>query len=166
MRTFPTFLGAALFSLGFTTSSMAAATVNFVKPENFADLPQMQHDKDRVLKEIEAHFGKLAAQLPAGQDLKIDILDIDLAGRMEPQFRGTQDVRMLKGTADWPTIELRYRVESKGTVVKSGEARIADMNYLRHRPRYSINDLIPYEKQMLDDWFARTLRDPAPGGKP
>ena len=64
MRTFPTFLGAALFSLGFTTSSMAAATVNFVKPENFADLPQMQHDKDRVLKEIEAHFGKLAAQLP------------------------------------------------------------------------------------------------------
>ena len=68
--------------------------------------------------------------------------------------------------ADWPTIQLRYRIESKGAVIKSGEARVADMNYLRHRPRYDTSDLIRYEKQMLDEWFNRTLREPAADSKP
>jgi hypothetical protein len=151
---------AGLSGLISCVSANAAVTVTFVKPESYVDMPFMQYDKDRVMKELDAHFNKLGARLPAGQDLKIDVLDIDLAGRMEPQYRGTQDVRILRGTADWPTIELRYRVESKGAVIKSGQARVNDMNYLRHRPRYDSSDLIRYEKQMLDDWFARTLLGP------
>lgn len=151
---------AGLCGLGVSYAASAAVSVTFVKPENYADMPFMQSDKDRVMKELVAHFNKLGAQLPAGQDLLIDILDIDLAGRIEPQYRGAHDVRILKGGADWPTMQIRYRVESKGTVVKSGEARVNDMNYLRHRPRYDTSDLIRYEKQMLDDWFAKTLREP------
>ncbi len=166
MKSFPSLVAAGVFCVGLSGTANAAATVTFIKPENFADMPFMQHDRDRVLKEIEAHFSKLASQLPAGQDLKVDILDVDLAGRMEPQFRGTQEVRILKGGADWPTIQLRYRVEAKGAVLKSGEARVADMNYLRHRPRYDASDLIRYEKQMLDEWFNRTLREPAADSKP
>lgn len=152
---------AGLCGLGVSSAAGAAVSVTFVKPENYVDMPFMQSDKDRVMKELVAHFNKLGAQLPAGQDLVIDVLDIDLAGRIEPQYRGGHDVRILKGGADWPTIQIRYRIDSKGTVVKSGEARINDMNYLRHRPRYDTSDLIRYEKQMLDDWFARTLREPA-----
>ncbi len=160
MKSVQSLLVAGLCGLGVSHAASAAVSVTFVKPENYVDMPFMQADKDRVMKELLAHFSKLGAQLPAGQDLVIDVLDIDLAGRIEPQYRGTHDVRILKGGADWPTIQIRYRVESKGAIVKSGEARINDMNYLRHRPRYDTSDLIRYEKQMLDDWFAKTLRDP------
>jgi hypothetical protein len=161
MKSIQSLFLAGLCGLGVSSAASAAVSVTFVKPENYVDMPFMQSDKDRVMKELVVHFNKLGAQLPAGQDLAIDVLDIDLAGRIEPQYRGGHDVRILKGGADWPTIQIRYRVDSKGTVVKSGEARINDMNYLRHRPRYDPSDLIRYEKQMLDDWFAKTLRDPA-----
>jgi hypothetical protein len=166
MKLITVLLTAGLFGLGGTGGAMATVTVTFVKPENFADMPFMQSDKDRVLKDIEAHINKLGTQLPAGQDLSVEILDVDLAGRMEPQFRGAQEVRILRGGADWPTIELRYRLEAKGAVIKRGESRVADMNYLRHRPRYEASDIIRYEKQMLDEWFNRTLREPAVEAKP
>lgn len=166
MKSTTALLTVGLFGLGAAGIAMATVTVTFVKPENFADMPYMQHDKDRVLKEIEAHFNKLGSQLPAGQDLKVEVLDVDLAGRMEPQFRGSQEVRILRGGADWPTIELRYRLEAKGAVIKSGESRVADMNYLRHRPRYDAGDIIRYEKQMLDEWFNQTLREPSAAAKP
>ena len=34
----------------------------------------------RVMEDLKKHFDKLGASLTAGQDLKIDVLDIDLAG--------------------------------------------------------------------------------------
>ena len=140
--------------------AVAAVTVTFTQPENYVDMPFASWDKDTVMKDLQGHFNKLGAQLPQGQDLKVEVLDIDLAGQIEPRSRGTHDLRILRGRADWPTIQLRYSIESQGKVVKSGEARVKDMNYLQnHINRYSANEPLRYEKRMLDDWFKTVLKE-------
>ena len=55
-------------------------------------------------------------------------------------------------------IALRYRVESLGKVLASGEARVDDKSYLDHFNRYSANESLRYEKRMLDDWFKTVLK--------
>ncbi len=145
------FIAGALVAAG---GAHAAATVNFIQPDNYADMPSSQSDKDDVYKELQHHFQKLAAKLPAGQDLKIDIRDINLAGSIEPtRISSIGDYRILRGGADWPMIEFKFTIEAAGKVVKSGDARVSDFNYLRGFNRYSANEPLRYEKKMLDDWF-------------
>ena len=139
-------------------SAGAAVTVTFPKSEGYMDMPFSASDKDRVLKELQSHFDKLGAKLPPGQDLTVEVLDIDLAGRIEPQFRFGNDVRILKGRADWPVIQLRYRIESQGKVLRSGDARVDDKSYLDRFNRYSANESLRYEKRMLDDWFNTVMK--------
>lgn len=138
----------------------AVVTVTFTQPENYVDMPFAPWDKERVMKDLRQHFDKLGAQLPQGQDLKVEVLDIDLAGRIEPQLRFGHDIRVLRGGADWPAMQLRYSVESQGKVLKTGEKRVADMNYLwNHINKYSANEPLRYEKKMLDNWFHAVLKE-------
>lgn len=137
-------------------------TVNFVEPEKFTDMPFNSYDKQRVMEDLKKHFDRLASGLTAGQELKIDVLDIDLAGRIEPN-RTTQDLRILRGRADWPAITLRYNLESQGKSLKSGEERIFDMAYLSGHNHYNSGENLRYEKQMLDTWFKKTLTAPKGG---
>ena len=140
------------------TNAGAAATVTFTQPEGYVDMPFAPWEKERVMKELKEHFEKLGAKLPQGHDLTVEVLDIDLAGRIEPQLHFGQDIRVLKGRADWPMIALRYRVESQGKALASGEARVDDKSYLDHFNRYSANESLRYEKRMLDDWFKTVLK--------
>lgn len=138
-------------------AASAAVSVAYDHPDKFTDLPFDQWDRDDVLKQLAAHFDTLGKALPAGQDLKIDVLDVDLAGREFPSHRAGHEIRILRGGADWPHIHLRYSLEQGGHVIKSGEAQISDMAYLDHINHYSDGDFLRYEKQMLDDWFAKTF---------
>jgi hypothetical protein len=160
-RFFRIALVAVAASFGLTvTSAGATVTVTFTKSDGYADMPFTPWEKERVMKDLQSHFDKLGAQLPQGQDLKVEILDIDLAGRIEPRIGVSHDIRILKGGADWPIIQLRYSVESQNKVLKSGESRVADMTYLSHFNRYSANEPLRYEKKMLDDWFKKVMADP------
>jgi hypothetical protein len=152
--------GLALLAGGAT----AGVTVAFTQPESYTDMHFNFHDKQRVMDDLQRHFEKLGATLPAGQDFKVEILDIDLAGRIEPSARASRDLRILRGSADWPSITLRYRLESRGTVLKSCEERIADMTYLQGYNHYDTGESLRYEKQMLDRWFKKTLLAPKAGG--
>lgn len=148
--------GAALV-LG-AVSAGATVTVTFTQPERFVDMPFSSWDKERVIKDLQTHFVKLGNQLPKGQDLKVEVQDIDLAGRIEPGRRYGHDIRILRGGADWPMIQLHYSVESEGKVMRSGDARVSDMNYLNHFNRYSASEPLRYEKKMLDDWFKTVVK--------
>ncbi len=142
----------------FASSAYSAVTVTFTKSETYADMPFSQSGKDDVFAELRRHFEKLGAKLPSGQDLKIEVRDIDLAGAIEPQRMSTNsDFRILRGGADWPMIELKYVIEAEGKSVKTGEARVNDLNYLRGLNRYSANEPLRYEKKMLDEWFQREI---------
>ena len=141
-------------------NASAVVTVTFTQPEGYVDMPFAPWDKEQVMKDLRTHFEKLGTQLPAGQDLKVEVLDIDLAGQMEPMARMGREIRVLKGRADWPAMQLRYSVEAEGKVLKSGDARVTDMAYLNHTysNRYSSNEPLRYEKVMLDDWFKKVMK--------
>ena len=145
-------------------SASAAVTVTYVAPETFSDIPFVPWEREEALKELSDHFTKLGQSLPPDQDLRIDVLDVDLAGRLIPNANRGRDLRVLHGRADWPHMELRYTLEQNGQVLKSGEAKLSDMNYLDHTTRYFDSEPLRYEKQMIDDWFEKTI-GPLPRGR-
>lgn len=137
----------------------AGVEVSFVQPDRYTDMPFAKWDRDTVMKDLDQYLVKTGAKLlPAGQDLKIEILDIDLAGTLRDSRDGRQ-IRILNGGADWPKIELRYSLESGGKVLTSGTARLSDMNYFQshitdHGRSRESNF---YEKRMLQDWMKATF---------
>jgi hypothetical protein len=151
---------ALLTSVSATTPmvSNAAVMVTFTKADQYIDVPFAPSDREATLKTLKEHFEKLGSKLPSGQDLKIEVLEVDLAGRAEPsRMSGTNDLRVLRGGADWPMIQLRYSVETAGKPLKQGEARISDLNFLNHMNRYPSSESLRYEKAMLDDWFKKEI---------
>jgi hypothetical protein len=148
---------AALLLAGTAGAACAQVSVSYVKPEEFVDVPRGELERERVLKEFTSYFSTLDKKLPAGQQLKIEVLDIDLAGRLWPRRSGGDDIRVMNGGADWPHMKLRYTLEQNGTVLRSGDGELSNMMYQQRFTRYSDSDPLRYEKQMIDDWFDKTI---------
>jgi hypothetical protein len=53
-------------------------------------------------------------------------------------------------------MHFRYSIEQDGKVLKSGEPKLADPNYLMSRNRWD-NEQYSHEKQMLEDWFRKDV---------
>jgi hypothetical protein len=140
----------------------AAVTVTYVAPEKYADVSRDSTARDSMMNDLTDHFTWLGTALPPGQDLRIEVLDIDLAGREEPSARAVRDVRVMRGGADWPRMRLRFSVEQNGQVIKSGEAQLSDMDYMAKVNRYGEEEPQRYEKAMIDRWFAKNIA-PLPG---
>lgn len=138
-------------------SAFAGVTVSYLQPETYSDLPFASWERKDVLDELTEHFQKLSEALPAGVDLKVEVLDIDLAGRLH--HRRANEIRVMSSNgADWPIIHLRYAVVQNGAVIASGEERLRDMMYLdKLRNRYSSSDPLRYEKRMIDEWFTKKI---------
>lgn len=146
---------AGLLALGAGAAS-AGVTVNYVESDKFADLPFAPWERKEVLDDLAGFFAELGKSLPPGQDLTVDITDIDLAGREYPS-RGVRDLRVLKGGADWPRMTLRYNLSANGQVLSSGEAQLADMNYMSRFNPTSDTERLRYEKRMIEDWFKKAI---------
>ena len=142
--------GLVVLSAGAAAASVTAALSH---PENFRALPFAPYDREQVLRNLSDHFARLGKDLPPGQDLRVEVIDLDMAGHIRPSFRGRPDIRILTGGADWPTMVVRYTLESNGKVIASGEDKLSDMDYLHRINRYSDGDTLRYEKRMIDDWF-------------
>jgi hypothetical protein len=147
---------AAVVALLASSAALAEVTVTYTKPDDYTDLARGEYDRERVLKQFTDYFATLEKKLPPGENLKIDVLDIDLAGRMYPRRNG-DEIRVLNGGADWPRMHLRYTLEKDGQVLRSGDDNIANMNYQQSRSSYFDSDPLRYEKQMLDDWFNKAI---------
>lgn len=136
------------------------ASVSYVNDAEYTDFSRVERERLTMEKELDAHFARLAQRLPAGQTLAVEVRDIDLAGRMEWTRLQNQDIRLLTGGADWPRMRLQYTLSENGQVLRSAVANLSDMTYLQHLNRYSSNETLRYEKQMLDDWFQSTFAPP------
>jgi len=147
---------AALFALGAGAAS-AGVTVNYVESDKFSDLPFAPWERKEVLEDLADYFVELGKSLPAGQELTVDVTDIDLAGREYPNTRGGNDLRVLKGMADWPVMELRYTLSANGQVIQSGKAKLSDMNYLQRGSRLHDSEPRRFEKRMIQEWFDKTI---------
>ncbi|MDM0074691.1 DUF3016 domain-containing protein [Variovorax sp. J2P1-59] len=165
------FAVAAMLSAGACAAVQAAdLSVVFVQPENFRDAVYShpygsERERAAVLRDIERHLRELADRgLPPGDSLRIEVLDIDLAGWFEPfRTRSYGDVRILRDIT-WPRIKLRYTLTRGDQVVASAEEQVSDLNYLMTVNRYSVSDRLRYEKAMLDNWFDRRFVKPAEHG--
>lgn len=135
-------------------NALAAGTVAVRYPgqATYTDAGRGQIDREQTLRALTRHFQAQASRLAQGQSLQIEVLDLDLAG--EFRLVGTQEFRILRGGVDWPRAQLRYTLFDNGKVIKSGEARVSDLNYMSylHRGRDQGVEL-PFEKRMLDRWF-------------
>jgi Protein of unknown function (DUF3016) len=137
-------------------SAHAAGTVqcSFVNPDRFTDVRDRTYSAEHNLKTLQEIVVSVAAPyVPDGQTLKVDVLDVDLAGEVRPGARAW-DVRVLRGSVDWPRITLRWSLEGAGgQASRSGEAVVQDMAYLtRIAPPLASTSLI-YERRMLAEWF-------------
>jgi hypothetical protein len=48
-------------------------------------------------------------------------------------------------------------IEQNGQVIKSGKSQLQDMNYQQSYNHYFDSEPLRYEKQMIDDWFDKTI---------
>jgi Protein of unknown function (DUF3016) len=144
--------GAAALS----THAAGAIDVTFVQPESFADAGLPGWSRERTLRRLADEFQQLAKKLPDGQSMTVEVLDVDLAGDLDPT-RGGLDQRVLRGKSDWPRIHLRYTLAAGGKPLKNGDEWIADLLYLDQRARLPDTRDLAYERRMLEDWFGERI---------
>jgi hypothetical protein len=146
----------ATTALGVPASVTAGTvSVNWIEAEHFSDAGFGAFDRERNLKTLADYLQALGMRLPDGQSLRLDVLDVDLAGR-EDWHRG-QEVRVLRGRADWPRISLRWSLQEDTQPTRSGQIDLADMNYLYDGPFERSGEALYYEKRMLLRWFDQTI---------
>jgi hypothetical protein len=152
-------IAAVLMTVALTpVQAVAGVNVRFVNPERFSDAGSngFRSADAGVLAEIKAYLQRLGGRfLAPGQNLTIDILDIDRAGMDEPWRGGSMgDVRIMRGVTP-PRIKLRYMLSEKGRQARSGEETLTDINYQMNPSARFGGDRLVYEKALLDDWFRR-----------
>lgn len=145
--------------VGLGSSLVAQATgvveVRWIDPAGYADIGWGSFDRDQALQALAGQFAALSGRLPDGQVLRVEVLDVDLAGRLE--LHGARQVRVLRGRADWPHMTLRYALKSGDQVLQQGEANLAALDYLPGRAGAALREPLPYERAMIDAWFNETF---------
>ncbi|AWY43906.1 DUF3016 domain-containing protein [Pseudomonas putida] len=141
-------------------NAASSVEVDFKNPEKYTDAsldsPGYERGADSyVMKELRSYFQKLGERyLPPGQQLQIEIRNIDLAGRFEPWRPNAYDVRFMRDIT-WPSIDLHYVLKQDGEIVSQADARVVDQLYLQRPGRANRSDRLYSEKAMLSDWFVR-----------
>lgn len=132
----------------------AELDMHFQPLDKYRDLGRSVTEREDIQKALSAHFQRLAAErLPAGQTLRIDLLEINRAGEMDLRHRLPDEIRVLREVT-WPQMEFSYVLLEGGKELKSGKASLSDMNYLHgSSARYNDGDPLRYEKPMIDRWF-------------
>lgn len=155
-----TFLSAALLAAAGSVSAAGVVDVNFIAPVGYTDNGQSQIDKEANLKVLQTTLQALGQRyLRSGEVLTIDVLDVDLAGTPTPFPRGGEEVRIVRGNADSPRIQLRYTLQRDGKAVFSRTELVSDLNYMGGLSRPRSPEALQYEKKMLEKWFKSSFAE-------
>jgi hypothetical protein len=133
----------------------AAVDVRYLQVDQYTDAgqrPLERRPSEALKRELTAEFQRLGQQyLAPGQELSIEVLDLDLAGRFQWWDASRGEVRVLDAVG-WPRMRLQYRLTQGGRTLEQGEARLSDQDYLGAVSGRRA-DPLRYEKNMLGDWF-------------
>jgi len=145
-----------VFALAAATPARADVQVTFTNPESYRDAMSRgsygARERAFVLRRLEAHMQKLGERyLAEDETLKIEVLDLDLAGR-EEWWHGPQDLRVMRDITS-PAMKVRYTLQRNGETLSSGDERITDRHYLMNSSAGFDSDALRFEKAMLKDWF-------------
>jgi hypothetical protein len=141
-------------------------TVSFVRAVDYADAGNNPWDGEANLNILAGHLYKLGqAALPADQVLKIDVLELELAGTVVVSRPRGVPTRLLVGGADWPQMHLRYTLEQGGRILASGDEWVSDRDYMHGLSQKPDSGSLYYERRMLGNWFRSRFVDTpvAPG---
>ena len=140
-------------SVALPARAAGAVEVRLVDPQSYADIGWRLMDREQNLERLRQHFQGLATLLPEGQRLRIEVLDVDLAGEELPGPE-PHTVRVLRGRADWPRMRLRWELSAPGLATRQAEEWLSDPAYLeRMLPARAAGDALPYDLRMVDEWF-------------
>lgn len=156
---------AAVLVTALTGPARAAGTVEvgFLPSDRYADAGLDPTDAQNNQAAISAYLRQLGTRwLPDGQTLKIDVLELDMAGYRRDTSRGNR--RIERDLADSPRMVVHYVLSDGATVLASGEDRLTDMAYLYHWADANPSDNFRAEKRMLDKWFKDRFVDHKPAG--
>lgn len=148
-------------ALAAAEPASASVSVSFHESEKFTDA--RSHfgggTDEHYLKIITKHVEKLAERhLAPGQRLEVTFTDIDLAGDFVPGNPNTQDVRIIREIFI-PRQKLSFRVlDAEGRVLKEGERRLSDLNFMNNPTIISRNEPLFYDKELLSDWMSREFK--------
>ncbi len=153
-----------LFAGVVSAEPASAVEVKFVDTDNFTDFSDSysfpERGREQFIKEITEYLEKHAAKhVAAGQHLSIVITDVDLAGEFEP-WHGprSQDVRIVKDLYP-PRVNLSFRLtDESGQVLAEGDRKLRDLGFM-YSVRPTDSDPLRYEKELLERWLRRELRD-------
>ena len=145
-------------SLIFATAAHATGTVqvDFVEPAKYADAGHGTRDIERTTQALGDYLKSLGKKLPDGQVLSVAVTDIDLAGELRPTRNGNE-VRVVRGRADWPSMKMRWTLTQDGRSIKSAEDKLADMNYTNSTVALRSSEPFIFERHMIDRWFSEQV---------
>lgn len=144
---------AALFA-GAVLPAGAGTRVSYTDPARFADgdraggLMTPRAAAEALASFLEALGGRLGPD----RDLAIEILDVDLAGRIAPE-RDPSGTRRVLDRSTWPRIRLAYTVRERGGAGRRREELASWRDYLDRAVARFAGDPLRFEKAMLAEWF-------------
>lgn len=155
-------LFAASAALAADTPATRVA-VNFFEPQNYSDVKSDAFDSERgrdyVLAQLKEHILLTVPRyLAPGQQLEINITNVDLAGDFEPG-RGIDfdHIRMVREIYP-PRLTLQFRLlDAEGNVLNSGKRDLLNLGYLMTLT-LPTSDPLRYDKGMISDWIRREFR--------
>lgn len=140
------------------------AEVTWSEPDNYSDVRPANESRKafqkRTFKALDKHIGKMTEKkLPDGYTLKMDVVDLNLAG--DVQLRGSTLIRVVDRVFI-PSMEFSYSLsDANGKVVKEESGvKLKDMSFMDSikNARYR-HESLSYEKAMLDEWFKENLAE-------
>ena len=133
------------------------------KAEELTDIRLSGMRPERAYPVVQKQFQEIFERsirsfLEEGQQLKVTIKDIDLAGDIEP-WRGGRfsDVRIIRSI--YPArLSFSWQLKSaEGSVLKEGEERLVS-NMVTRPHGFGSNDNLAYERDLIRRWGRQTLR--------
>ncbi len=142
------------------TPAAAEVRVSYVNPQGFTDAglfaPGPVDQDAPALVGLRRILERAGQRLPPGQDLTVEVLDVDLAGYLTP-WRSPPSSYRVMDPGTWPRIRLRYTLTQDGRTLASGEELVSDMSYLRRPAVMRSTAPLRFEEPMMMDWFVTTL---------
>jgi hypothetical protein len=135
----------------------SAITVEFANPETFRDLGD-RFAGGKVayanLRALNVYLtGRAARLLAPGEQLRVTITEVDMAGEFELWRRGNR-VRVVRDVYP-PRIDLTFvLLDAQGTARAQGERKLRDSAFLFGASPVQ-TDPLRYEKALIDTWLER-----------